>query len=147
MINKTPDRFGWLGTVDEKSDVDLLREIRSHNRKKGLHFYAYKFVKRENCGSPYYYCQRDNLFYLQNTTLELPREQCDKNTNHDCGAGINVASNWWAIRSSFGMGASVNRDRFKIIELKIDLCDIVCIPKDHEGKFRVCKVFVIGREL
>lgn len=34
--------------------------------------------------------------------------------------------------------------QFKIIELKIYLCDVVCIPINTDGKFRVCKVEVMN---
>ena len=144
-VNEVTKSTTNLGCVLETSDLNDLRELKKKcGRNKRLYFTAYKYIVESDLGSPSR--TYDRLFYPHYNILEVPRKECNKNPNVLCGAGINVASNSWAIRVAGGTYGHISI-QFKIIELKIDLCDIVCIPKDHEGKFRVCKVFVIGREL
>lgn len=137
-MNKYSDN---LGNVEEKDDLKNLDKIwKAHRRSKRLYFTAYKFVTNKERQSP---IQPSKLTYNKGEIVEMPRKSCNNNPNMSCAKGINVASNWWVIEAAGGKHGRIS-SKYRIIELKIRLCDIVCIPKSGDAKFRVCRVTVMS---
>jgi hypothetical protein len=65
---------------------------------------------------------------------EMPREQVDDNPENTCSSGLHVACYHYA--NGFGP---------KLVEVKVNPRDVVCVPKDYNGtKMRVCKFEVVN---
>jgi hypothetical protein len=130
---------GYLGTVDQLNDLQELKKIYNKFKNKDkLYFHAYKYVYKTTFGSPIKF---PRLVYKLHSVVEIPRKDCNSNPKVDCGAGINVASNWWCIRAAQGCFGKIYKD-YRIIQLDVYVKDIVCIPDGTDGKFRVCKAQV-----
>jgi hypothetical protein len=135
-----------LGDISESSDISKLKKIiiryKTHRYYNQFYIIAYKFVSKKDRLSPIQYFNK--ISYLKGAIIEIPRDTCCMNVKEDCGAGINVASNWWCIKEAKGSKGRIDDKKFRIIQLKVYLKDIVCIPNGDTGKFRVCKVEVLN---
>lgn len=70
-------------------------------------------------------------------TLEMPRNKVNDNSSETCSHGLHVAS--WEYAKDFG-GA-----KKKMIEVKVNPKDVVCVPDDYNNtKMRVCKFEVLA---
>lgn len=68
-------------------------------------------------------------------TVEVPRNEVDEDSNKTCSYGLHVAS--------YSYMAHYPGDR--IIICKVDPCDVVAVPNDHNNsKMRVCKYIVVN---
>ena len=89
---------------------------------------AYKYVK-DDFSSPV----NGNLIYKVGKTITLKLSECSKDDTISCDRGINVADLAWCVREG-------NNGNF--VEVEFDVKDIVSIPYNTDGKFRIrkCKV-------
>ena len=142
-LKKIQNNQDWIGCVEDRLDLIELKEIRKIYRKrkvfKDMYCTAYKYVLKEGYTSPLY---TPRLSYLPGTEVEMPRSECHNNPSVNCGPGINVASNHRVLKDAGGEMGHI-KDVYTIIDLKVYLKDIVCIPTNSDGKFRVCKVNVL----
>lgn len=75
------------------------------------------------------------------TTVEVPRNQVDEDSNRTCSHGLHVA-NWDYAHNYFG---SSQRDTDVMLEVEVNPADVVAIPSDYNNsKMRVCKYNVLG---
>ena len=69
--------------------------------------------------------------------VELPRNKVNDKPEETCSNGLHVAS--WAYAKDFGSGGR------RMIEVKVDPKDVVCVPNDYNNtKMRVCKFSVLS---
>jgi len=92
---------------------------------------AYKYVTKD-----LYSPTNGHLKYEVGSTVE--EKQFCHNDLVSCGEGLNIASLEWCVRE-------FNIDDNKIIEVEFDPQDIVSIPYNTDGKFRVSKLKVIRK--
>lgn len=96
------------------------------------YFLAYKSVRRDY--KDVHSGQFDNS---PGKVLEMPRNQISDDPRKACHVGFHVGALGYA--NSFGPG-----DR-RIIIVRVDPADVVCVPYDHsDQKMRVCKYEVVG---
>lgn len=70
------------------------------------------------------------------TVVSVPRETVDDNPKNLCSSGLHVAA--FSYASTFGS----NR---KLVEVKVNPANVVCVPDDYEGtKMRVCEFEVVA---
>lgn len=68
------------------------------------------------------------------SVCEMPRSEVDDNPDNTCSSGLHVACYDYA--NGFGP---------KMVEVKVNPKDVVCVPKDYNGtKMRVCKFEVVN---
>src|SRR3990167_6345616 len=89
---------------------------------------AYKYVK-DDFSSPI----NGKLIYKVGKIITLKLSECSKDDTISCDRGINVADLEWCVREG-------NNGNF--VEVEFDVKDIVSIPYNTDGKFRIrkCKV-------
>ena len=94
---------------------------------------AYKYL-RSNFESPY----KSGFFY----ELGIMKEEKDFDNDifHLCGKGINLATLEWCIRDC---GMDIDTNIF--VEFEFEVCDIVALPFNSDGKFRVKKATPIRK--
>ncbi|HWY35147.1 MAG TPA: hypothetical protein VNX68_10915 [Nitrosopumilaceae archaeon] len=131
---------GSLGSVELPEDLQTLKKHWKNHPKSNKYVYVFKYVKNKNYGSPVK--TGHPLVYGIGTTVSLPREECEDDISQNCARGINVATLWWVLRNSGAARGKID-EHYVIIRLKLAIKDIVCIPTNTDGKFRVCKVEVI----
>jgi len=93
---------------------------------------AYKYVTKE-LTSP----QQGGLDYSIGKTVRLKKDECDYSELIECSEGIHVATLEWCLLNR-------NSDN-PIIEVKFNPKDIVSIPYNTDGKFRLRELKVIRR--
>jgi hypothetical protein len=124
-----------LGSVETMTDFNTLRKFWKANPNSPLKFSVYKFINKEDFGSWYRGSKRPIITYLPNKVIRINRELCDS-SNRECGAGINVATKCWVDDGCLGSFSK------KEISMECAVKDIVAMPKQGQGKFRVCRVKV-----
>ncbi len=79
-------------------------------------------------------CRTRSIDNSVGSVVEMPREQVDDNPNNTCSYGLHVA----CFNYAEGFGP-------KLIEVKVNPKDVVCVPEDYEGtKMRVCRYEVVN---
>ncbi len=90
----------------------------------------------------YKYLKNDMISPYQNVKYEIGKQYVEKDYNKSlldtCGKGLNVATLEWCIKD-----VGCNTENFKFIEVEFSPKDIVVIPYNSDGKFRVKKLKVI----
>jgi hypothetical protein len=71
---------------------------------------------------------------------EYSEKKLDKNEWNDCGEGLNVATLDWCLK-----GTDKNIDNNIFIEVEFKPKDIIAIPHNSDGKFRVKKFKVVRK--
>ena len=91
---------------------------------------AFKYVTKK-FKSP----QQGDLDYTKGKTVQLTKKECDYSELIECSKGLHVATLEWCL---------LNRESTQpIIEVEFSPKDIVSIPYNTDGKFRVKKLKVI----
>jgi hypothetical protein len=103
--------FRWL----EETDMPITSDG---------HFLAYKYVN-ENMTSRH----DGRTLHEIGKPVSMPREECDPNPDNHCSTGLHFAG-WDYVHTSLSGN--------KLLLLKIDPVDVVCCPKDYNGKGRAC---------
>ena len=103
--------------------LSLLRQQKNKLR-------AFKYVK-SNLTSP----QQGNLDYSVGKIVQLKKSECEYSELVECDKGLHVATLEWSLLNR-------NSDQ-PIIEVEFDPKDIVSIPYNTDGKFRVKKLKVL----
>jgi len=93
---------------------------------------AFKYLNKNNV-SPY-----KDFSYEIGKTYSLKKEECVYDEMIHCGAGFNVATLDWCLVDSLH---KIND--YNYIEVEFDPKDIVAIPYNTNGKFRVKKMKVL----
>lgn len=104
--------FRWL----EETDMPITSDG---------HFLAYKYVRQDMKSS-----HDGKTLHEIGKPTEMKREDCDPDPDNHCSRGLHFAG--WSYMRYCGGG------EVKLL-LKIDPVDVVCCPKDYEGKGRCCR--------
>lgn len=89
------------------------------------HFLAYKYVKSDMTSA-----HDGTTLHEIGKPTKMKREECDPNPNNHCSTGLHFAG--WGYMRHCGGG------NVKLL-LKIDPINVVCCPKDYDGKGRCCE--------
>jgi len=95
---------------------------------------AYKYLYGNH--SPY-----KNFKYEIGKTYQIKTSDCETDETILCGPGLNVATLEWCLRDT---NCCINPN-ISYIEVEFDPKDIVAIPYNSDGKFRVKKLKVIRK--
>ena len=95
---------------------------------------AFKFLEGDK--SPMH---EDKITYKVGKTYLLKQDKCDFDEYVLCGAGLNVATLNWCLRET---GCNLDKT---YIEVEFTANDIIAIPYNSDGKFRVKKLKVIKK--
>ena len=82
-------------------------------------------------------CAEIKLVYTIGSMVEVA--DVNDNPDYDCGAGINLATLDWCLKTYRG---ELQEGKFRLLLCEFTAADIVAIPHASDGKFRVrrCKV-------
>lgn len=108
--------------------------------------HGYKIV-REDGAPPLKVCYRPNLRYVLGKTVTEKTYNSD--VTRSCGAGLNVSTQRW-IKNEYGACDDSTIMAYfgdKLITVEFSPKDIVCIPINNEGKFRVKKLKVVKEKI
>ena len=80
------------------------------------------------------------------STVEMPRHEVDDDPKNTCSAGLHVAGFKYAA-TNYGIYGDLDANSDRLILVKINPEDVVCIPYDYDfTKMRVCR-YVVDREV
>lgn len=106
-------------------------ENNGHPFTEDGHFIAYRSVSEDF--KDFHTKSFDNK---PGAVCEMPRELVDDNPNNTCSSGLHVAS--WVYARGFG------DEGRKLVSVKVDPRDVVCVPTDYNNtKMRVSKFVVV----
>jgi hypothetical protein len=107
---------------------------------------AYKYLKKEHGGQWSPVADR-KINYSMNQVVTVPKNKCDYDECNDCGAGINLATRDWVLREAglyiMETGKPAINSCYVIRQFEFRICDIVCMPIDSNGKFRVRRATMV----
>ena len=110
-----------------QSDLSILKYQKGKIR-------AFKFLDGDK--SPF---QEDKITYKVGKTYSLKKDKCNFDEYELCGSGLNIATLDWCLRETeCDLGKTY-------IEVEFTAKDIVAIPYNSDGKFRVKKLKVIKK--
>jgi len=112
-----------------QSDLSILKYQKGKIR-------AFKFLDGDK--SPFQF-QEDKITYKVGKTYSLKKDKCNFDEYELCGSGLNIATLDWCLRETeCDLGKTY-------IEVEFTAKDIVAIPYNSDGKFRVKKLKVIKK--
>ena len=112
-----------------QSDLSILKYQKGKIR-------AFKFLDGDK--SPFQF-QEDKITYKVGKTYSLKKDKCNFDEYELCGSGLNIATLDWCLRETeCDLGKTY-------IEVEFTAKDIVAIPYNSDGKFRVKKLKVIRK--
>ena len=94
------------------------------------HFLAYKYVN-ENYTS----CHDNKTLHEIGTKVWMPRHMVCDDPDNGCASGLHCCTN------EYLRGYVKGR---KVLQVKVNPRDVVCVPKGESEKMRVCEYFVMG---